>query len=184
MRSISFNPAMLAAVQAGHKTVTRRRLPPNSPLQQEPDRYRFVELSAQGALFEDCHALPPALLPSVPLPFGAAGTQLSVQENLLIRLELRSVLAEQVRSLTTADALAEGIQARPLPGPPEWGGVEPIAGSSGAFRWYSSPIAAFQGLFESIYPMAWARNEWVWMIEFRVLPIAWVASVSAGPATA
>lgn len=170
MQRISFNPAMLAAVRAGRKTVTRRRLPPASALQQEPDRYQFVGLSAQGALFEDQHTSPPTRLLPVPLPFGPAGNLLHVQEDQSLVLQIVGVRAEQVRSLTGADALAEGIRARPEPGPPQWGGVEPHATPPDTFRWYASPVAAFQGLLDSIYPGAWARNEWVWVIEFALLP--------------
>ena len=167
MRSISFNPAMLAAVLAGRKTVTRRRLSSGLPLQQEPDRYRFIGASVQGVLFEDTHTQPPSLLPLVPLPFGPPGTCLSVSEAPLLVLKIVRVRAEQVRELTEADAEAEGICARPEPGLPQWGGVEPTAAQAGAFRWYDSPIAAFRGLLDSIYPTAWARNEWVWVIEFE-----------------
>lgn len=174
---------MLAAVRAGHKTVTRRRLPAGSPMQQQPDRYRFVGLNAQGALFEDVQAHPPQLLPPLPLPFGPVGTLLSVEEWPALLLEIRSVRAEQVRRLTPADALAEGIRARPLPGPPAWGGVAPDAAQPGAFQWYPSPIAAFQALLTSIYPTAWARNEWVWVVEFAVLPPGTGATpVAAAPA--
>lgn len=166
MQLISFNPAMLAAVQAGRKTVTRRRLPPTCAPQLAPDQYRLVRLTAQGAVFADRRILPAAPLPPVPLPFGAAGELLRVQEAPALVLQIVRVRAEQVCCLTAADALAEGIQARPEPGPPQWGGVEPHATQPGTFHWYGSPIAAFRGLLDSIYPTAWARNEWVWVIEF------------------
>ena len=172
MRSISFNPALLAAVRAGHKTVTRRRLPSEWTLQQEPDRYRGVGLTAQGALFEDCSTTPPTRLPPLPLPFGPAGTLLSIREAPELCLEVTSVRAEPVRRLTEADALAEGIRRRPAAGPPQWGGVEPDAAHPNAFHWYGSPIAAFRGLLDSIYPTAWARNEWVWVIEFAPVAVA------------
>ncbi len=157
---------MLAAVQAGRKTVTRRRLPADSPMQQQPDRYRLVGLSAQGALFEDQHTTPATRLPPVPLPFGAAGEMLRVQEAPSLVLQIVSVRAEQVRCLSATDAGAEGIRVRSEPGPPQWGGVEPHAVQPDIFYWYDSPIAAFRGLLDSIYPSAWTRNEWVWVIEF------------------
>ena len=166
MRNISFNPAMLAAVRAGRKTVTRRRLSSGLPMQQEPDRYRFIGVSAQGVLFEDRYTQPPSLLPLVPLPFGPADTYLSVAEDPLLVLKIVAVRAEQVRDLTEADALAEGIMAGPQPSPTQWGGVEPDAAHAGAFHWYDNPVAAFRGLLDSIYPTAWARNEWVWVNEF------------------
>lgn len=167
MRSISFNPAMLAAVRAGRKTVTRRRLPPDSPLQQEPARYGCVAVTAQGGVFEDRHTQPATRLPPVPLPFGAPGSLLHVPEDPLLLLKVVSVRAEPVRCLTEADAVAEGVYARPAQGPPRWGGVEPDATRPGEFHWYDSPIEAFQGLLDSIYPTAWARNEWVWVVAFE-----------------
>lgn len=163
---------MLAAVRAGRKTVTRRRLPTSLPMQQAPDRYRFIGLSGRGALFEDCYPQPPALVPLVPLPFGPVGTCLSVAEDPALVLKIVHVRAEQVRELTEAAAEAEGVYARPGPGPPQWGGVEPDAAHPGAFHWYDSRVAAFRGLLDSIYPTAWARNEWVWVIEFEQLPAA------------
>ena len=180
--SISFNPAMLAAVRAGRKTVTRRRVPIDSLLQREPDRYRFVGLSAQGALFEDIHSQPPVLLPALPLPFGPAGHQLCVAEDSHLQLQVRRVRAEQVRCLTNTDALAEGIRQRTSAGRLQWGGVEP-AHRPGHYRWYRSPTEAFRGLLDTIYPTAWARNEWVWVIEFAKLPDAAAAPGSIDATT-
>jgi hypothetical protein len=71
-----------------------------------------------------------------------------------------------VCELSDDDAVAEGIYAHPEPGLSQWGGVEPNTTHSGTFHWYNSPIEAFEGLLDSIYPTAWARNEWVWVIEF------------------
>ena len=103
----------------------------------------------------------------MPLPFGPPGTCLSVSGDPLLVLKIVAVHAGQVRDLTDADALAEGIRPYPQPGPPQWGGVEPKAAHPGTFRWYASPVAAFRGLLDSIYPTAWARNEWVWVIVFE-----------------
>jgi len=171
MRLISFNPAMLAAVRAGHKTVTRRRLPVTLPVQQEPGRYRYRELAVAGAIFEDLHRNR-ALLPPVACPFGQPGELLRIQEepdNILI---IKSIRAEQVRCLTDADALAEGIRPREKAGRAQWGGVEPTPDNPAGFCWYDSPIAAFQALLASIYPSVWVRNEWVWVIEFERVPDA------------
>ena len=178
--SISFNPAMLVAVRAGRKTVTRRRISIDSLLQREPDQYRFVGLSAQGALFENIYSQPPVLLPALPLPFGPAGHLLRVAEDPHLQLQVRRVWAEQVRCLTAADALAEGIYQRISANQLQWGGVEPAL-EPGAYRWCRSPIEAFWGLLDTIYPTAWARNEWVWVIEFARLPdtVAAPSSVDA-----
>lgn len=168
MRFISFNPAMLAAVRAGRKTVTRRRLPPDLSVQQQPGRYCYRGLTEVGAMFEQVDA--PGLPAPVPCPFGPPGTVLAVLEDPALRLQVVSIRAEQVRCLTEADAVAEGIYSLERPGQVVWGGVEPDPAAPGAFRWYTSPRAAFQGLLNSIYPTAWARNEWVWVIAFRCLP--------------
>lgn len=169
MRTISFNPAMLAAVLAGRKTETRRRLAAALPVQQEPDRYRAVAMSPAGVVFEDLSAARPTLLPPVPCPLGQVGELLQLQEAPARRLRLTGLRVEQVRSLRPADALAEGIcQGIGPAGQAVWGGVEPHPGLPGTYRWYNSPVAAFHGLLDSIYPTAWARNEWVWVLEFRL----------------
>lgn len=169
MRLISFNPAMLAAVLAGYKTVTRRRLPVALPVQQEPGRYRYRELAAAGALFEDLRHNR-TLLPPVACPFGQPGELLRVQEDPASLLTIKSIRAEQVRCLTDAEALAEGIRPREKAGRVQWGGVEPDLDNPDDFCWYNSPTVAFQALLASIYPTAWARNEWMWVIEFERVP--------------
>ncbi|MBD2717289.1 hypothetical protein KBK19_19775 [Microvirga sp. STR05] len=165
MRLISFNPAMLAAVHAGRKTVTRRRLWPELPPQQDPGRYRYHGLAEAGAVFEDL--LTSTMLAPVPCPFGQPGDVLQVQEDPTLQLRIASIRAEQVRSLSEADALAEGVNSAEHEGSMRWGGVEPDPDAAGSFRWYSSPVAAFQGLLTSIYPAAWDRNEWMWVVAFN-----------------
>jgi hypothetical protein len=169
MQRISFNPAMLAALQAGAKTVTRRRLFSDLPMQQQPARYRFVGVTTQGAIFEDLHTRPHAQLVLVPCPLGKVGDKLLVLENPGQQLQLVNVRAERVRQITDADALAEGIQQREVQGLQQWGGVEPTGAIPETFQWYTSPLDAFQALLDSIYPTTWSRNEWVWVIEFRLL---------------
>lgn len=169
MRTISFNPAMLAAVLAGRKTVTRRRLATTLPVQQEPDRYRAAAVSATGVVFEDLHADRPTLLPPVPCPLGKVDELLQLQEEPTRLLRLTGLRVEQVRSLRPADALAEGISRGISPtGQAVWGGVEPHPSLPGAYYWYNSPVTAFHKLLDSIYPTAWARNEWMWVLEFRL----------------
>ncbi|WP_139921900.1 hypothetical protein [Hymenobacter sp. DG01] len=155
---------MLAAVQAGRKTVTRRRLPLGLPIQQEPSRYQYCGMVKEGALFEDPQA---QMIPPVPCPFGQPGDILQVQEDPALRLQVVSLRAEQVRCLTEADALAEGIRSLEQGGQIQWGGVETDA--VGELQWFNTPIAAFQNLLESIYPTAWSRNEWMWVVEFSRL---------------
>lgn len=163
MRLISFNYAMLAAVRAGRKTVTRRRLSLEL-LQQEPGRYQYHGLKEAGGLFEDLYTA--TMLPPVLCPFGQPADLLQVQEESTLVLQVVSIRAEQVRSLIYADVLAEGIDSIEREGQLYWGGVEPAPGAAGGFHWYESPTAAFRGLLDSIYPAAWERNEWVWVVEF------------------
>ncbi|UOG72825.1 hypothetical protein MTX78_11875 [Hymenobacter tibetensis] len=166
MRVISFNAAMLAAVQAGYKTVTRRRFAPHLPLQLHPNWYRYHSLGEEGALFESTQPDSPGWLPRIPCPFGRPGELLQVQEDASLVIKVKSIRAEQVRNLTDADALAEGVQEREVAGHLQWGGVEPDPDVPGHYRWYDSPVAAFRALLNSIYPTAWERNEWVWVVTF------------------
>lgn len=166
MALISFNPAMLAAVQAGRKSVTRRRLAADWLLQQ-PGHYRYCGLEEAGGVFEDQRT--GTRLPPVPCPFGQPGNVVQVQEDSALRLRVVRIRAEQVRCLTDADALAEGIRTRQKAGHPQWGGVVPDPNDASGFRWSASPGEAFQCLLNSIYPTAWARNEWVWVLEFDLL---------------
>lgn len=157
---------MMAAVQAGRKTVTRRRFSPDLPLQQQPERYRYARLEREGAVFDDLRTDAMSGLPPIPCPFGQPGERLQVLEDPALILEIRSIWAEQVQCMTEADALAEGVRRAEIEGHMQWGGVEPDAESPSQFKWYSNPLTAFQALLDSIYPTAWARNEWVWVVTF------------------
>lgn len=160
---------MLTALLGGRKTQTRRRLPLDLPMQQEPSRYRYLGLIEEGALFEDVQTR--TILPPVPCPFGKAGQVLRVQEDVAFHLVVLSIRAEQVRCVTEADVLAEGLKSVVVHGGPvTWGGVEPTGDEAGSFHWYNSPVEAFRRLLDSIYPTAWARNEWVWVVAFKLKP--------------
>lgn len=72
-----------------------------------------------------------------------------------ITLEVTDVLAEQVQSISVADALAEGV----LPAK-EW-----LCPSDGA-------IPAFADLWEKTYgPSSWESNPWLWVFCFKVLEV-------------
>ncbi|UOQ51584.1 hypothetical protein [Hymenobacter cellulosivorans] len=144
-RSISFNAAMLEAVRANRKTVTRRRLAAGLPLHEAPDAYLFGGMDADVARFEPrpSAAMPAAL--RITCPFGQPGDLLQVVEAPELVLEVCSVRAEQLQGITATEAQAEGLAA-----------------SDGA-----AALAAFRTLIDSIYPSAWVRNEWVWVIGFR-----------------
>lgn len=172
MGSISFNPIMLAAVLAGRKTVTRRRLALELPGQPAPGRYHCRGLSESGALFEDSENPAGGVFP-VACPFGQAGALLRLQEAPEHQLRVTGIRVEQVQSITENEAQREGIRCRQQPrGGLQWGGVAPDPRAADGLQWHSSAVGAFRGLFDSIYPMAWARNEWVWVIEFALVPKA------------
>lgn len=71
--------------------------------------------------------------------------------------EITNVRAEQLRDISFADALAEGIEARG-PGFWSWPGGEP----------FTDPREAYRELWESINgPESWKANPWVWAISFK-----------------
>lgn len=144
-RSISFNAAMLEAVRGNRKTVTRRRLAAGLPLHEDPDAHQFAGMDGDVARFEPRPLAAPAAIQRIICPFGQPGDRLQIVEAPELVLEVRSVRAEQLQSITAAEALAEGLAA-----------------PDGA-----AALAAFRTLIDSIYPSAWPRNEWVWVIGFR-----------------
>jgi hypothetical protein len=171
MRDISFNPAMVAAVWAGRKTVTRRRFSPDLLLQQEPKRYRYDGLVEAGAVFRDLRTDSVSRLPPIPCPFGQPGERLCVVEDPALVLEIRSIRAEQVQDITEADALAEGVHQQEKDGHLQWGGVVPDSDRVGQFHWSSSPLVAFRVLLDFIYPTAWEQNQWVWVVTFTRISV-------------
>ena len=69
-----------------------------------------------------------------------------------ILLEVAEVRVERLQDISEADAYAEGI--------PEWKSADQTF----------SPIVRFRRLWESINgPGSWGRNDWLWVIGFRVL---------------
>ncbi|RYU79558.1 ASCH domain-containing protein [Hymenobacter persicinus] len=151
-RPISFNPSLLGAVNAGRKTVTRRRLPLELPPNCAPAAYRYCGQHAGYARFTGEY--PGGPTHDVPCPFGTAGDRLRVIEQPELVLLILSVRAERVRAITEVDARAEGV------------GETEAASASGPTR---SVLAAFQELIDQFYSHCWARNEWVWVVEFRRL---------------
>jgi hypothetical protein len=159
---ISFAPYLLAAVRAGYKTVTRRRIA-HAGLQAHPAGYTFLGMRGQQARFSN---LAPGSTgeESVSCPFGQPGDWLPVLEAPELALRIRQVRAEPVRLLSEAEALAEGIVAYA----PAADGVRQygVYGTSAAPPLQATAVAAFQALLSTFYPTAWARNEWVWVVEF------------------
>lgn len=77
-------------------------------------------------------------------------------------LELAEVRVERLQECSEADALAEGITGPHHVGYPAYrmpGDSKPR---------YSSPIAAYESLWESINGAdSWAENPWVWVLTFK-----------------
>ena len=75
-----------------------------------------------------------------------------------ITLEITGVCAERLQSISTADALAEGVN------------VHPDHHSKPCTSPYS-PVQAYRDLWEQINgPGNWDLNPWVWVVTFKVLP--------------
>lgn len=109
-----------------------------------------------------------------------------------ITLEVTGVRVERLQDISEADAVAEGCEARPFPGP-WWQGYkrddegelhhQQVVGNEPP-DWMVEPHkmkpldhlnvsakAEYQLLWNSINgPDSWATNPWVWVVEFRRLP--------------
>jgi hypothetical protein len=169
---LSFNPAMQAALKARRKTVTRRRFAQSLAMNQDPGSYRFLGMEGHSALFEKHSGSTTAALTRVDCPFGMPGARLRVAEVPGILLQIERVWAEQVQAITEAQALAEGIVAELTPCADGWStGLSYRADPDDiSCPFQASAVAAFQVLIDSIYPTAWIRNEWVWVIGFKPVP--------------
>jgi hypothetical protein len=144
---------------------------PTAGLQEPARGYAFAGLQAGEALFHGRGAGErPAI--RVACPFDGPGQLLRVLEAPDLVLRVRRVRAEPVRELTEADAAAEGIvecqRDGGRPGAGRWFGVWGVPATC---RPHATGVAAFRALLATFYPTAWARNEWVWVVEFeRVQP--------------
>lgn len=109
-----------------------------------------------------------------------------------ITLEVTGVRVERLQDISEADAVTEGCEARPFPGP-WWQGYkrddegelhhQQVVGNEPP-DWMVEPHkmkpldhlnvsakAEYQLLWNSINgPDSWATNPWVWVVEFRRLP--------------
>ena len=170
---ISFDRSLLPALQEGRRTVTRRRIASSSGVQEVPGRYAFAGMEEGTALFYATGA-GDRTTGRVQCPFGAAGQLLRVQESPSLLLRVVRVRAEPVCEMTEADALAEGLmECLPAEAQPVVGRGFGLWGMPATCRPYASGIEAFRSLLASFYPMAWERNEWMWVVEFeRMLPAA------------
>lgn len=92
-----------------------------------------------------------------------------------IFLNITDVRAELLQSISTHDAICEGIESfRPVPGDgaPEtqYKRYTDIRGLPGKGKWTSIPEFSFRTLWESINgPKSWDDNPYVWVIKFDVI---------------
>lgn len=86
-------------------------------------------------------------------------------------LELTAVRPERVQSISDADAIAEGVRELPLQEgqPGAWWTLDRSAGPPLHGR---SPAAAYAKAWDAIHgPGAWAKDEWVWVLGFKLLEV-------------
>lgn len=80
-----------------------------------------------------------------------------------ITLEVVSVRVERLNAISAEDAKAEGIEFREGLGFKFYGKqLEKLN------QWTHTPAWSYESLWESINGVgSWARNPWVWVIEFK-----------------
>lgn len=92
-----------------------------------------------------------------------------------ILLEITDIGVEQVQDISEEDALAEGVNELICP---QCGCSDQISygaslrtrcSSSGCGLDYLSAVEGFKGLWDSAYSGSWDRNDWVWVVKFKVL---------------
>ena len=108
--------------------------------------------------------------------YGKPGDQLYVKGENPIWLEILDIKVERLASISSADAIAEGIESA---------GEEPLMfyknydvgkdflydlnyGFNHGKEDHSAPVASFCTLWTSIYNReSWLKNPWVWVISFK-----------------
>ncbi|HEX5539163.1 MAG TPA: hypothetical protein VFX01_05170 [Methylophilaceae bacterium] len=167
---IIFSKPMVLAILAGHKTQTRRLvklagkdLPHDatgeeiaqlveSPYAHPGDRLWVKEAWCTPQAFD--HLRPSVLPMDTPIEYRADGesrnggkwrTPLFMPRwASRITLEIAAVRMERLQEISEADARAEGMGSE-------------------------NPVEAYRTLWESLHGMdAWAKNPWVWLLEFAV----------------
>ena len=88
------------------------------------------------------------------------------RESSRLTLELTQVRAERLNVISDADALAEGVR---------FDGVYFLGGihrKKHTLQCWPTAARAYQAIWETINgPKSWAVNPWVWVIEFREIPL-------------
>lgn len=91
-----------------------------------------------------------------------------------ITLEITNARVERLNQISESDAIAEGIDSfRPVPGDgsPEtlYRRYSDVGGRKG--NWLSIPELSFKSLWESISGSDSFGDQWVWVIEFKIIQI-------------
>lgn len=88
-----------------------------------------------------------------------------------ILLEVTDIRVERVQDISKSDCLAEGIQRT------DWEySCEPYRNyhqpKMAPGRNCSTPEMSFCSLWQSIYGDSWDKNEWVWVVDFKLIELA------------
>jgi len=182
-RPILFSAPMVRALLSGTKTQTRRvvKNPPSiwtihsiqeqrCPYGQAGDRLWVRETWAKWGRDDQCGEGPSQThepiyradsypwdwgdkwRPSIYMPRWASR----------ITLEIIAVRVERLQDISSADAIAEGIE--PCASGGEWRNYLDSAPNRDAL----TPRVSYRSLWESINgPGSWAANPWVWVVEFK-----------------
>lgn len=73
-------------------------------------------------------------------------------------LEITDVRLERIQDITEEDAAAEGTI------------TEEMAAKDG-LDWRFGDRRQFQDMWDKVYPNSWENNEWVWVIEFKIVEL-------------
>jgi hypothetical protein len=85
-----------------------------------------------------------------------------------ITLEITAVRVERLGDISEADAIAEGIESRPISWLPTASEYRYYGWIYKHDQWSLSPMNSYESLWESINgPESWAANPWVWVIQFQ-----------------
>jgi hypothetical protein len=173
-RGILFGVSMIRAILAGTKTQTRRLVAPQPgpdgiwsgrrPYGVPGDHLWVREMwrpapDGRGYLYaadlaDDQRASRRPWRPSLLMPRVASRLTLLVE----------AVRMERLQAMTEADAAAEGI---PFDGNRHRGAPDPLTGEAPGFH---SAVEAYAHWWDALCGEdSWRRNEWVWVIQFRLL---------------
>jgi len=90
-----------------------------------------------------------------------------------ITLEITGVRVERLDDISEADAIAEGIESRPISWLPTTSEYRYYGWIYKHDQWSLSPINSYESLWESINGQeSWAANPWVWVVEFQKVEVA------------